>query len=104
MLARNQEDKLIRQKVYPIRNHKRNIAVLIVEEDVSQTIKESFEVSNKYQDFVEVSSVLQAIDSFNESIVDNLNDGILIFDEVVTYYKKIKQQILTMKHLAILGI
>lgn len=81
LLARNQEDKLIRQKVYPIRNHKRNIAVLIVEEDVSQTIKESFEVSNKYQDFVEVSSVLQAIDSFNESIVDNLNDGILIFDE-----------------------
>lgn len=81
LLARNQEDKLIKQKVYPIRNHKRNIAVLIVEEDVSQTIKDSFEVSNRYQDFVEVSSVLQAIESFNESIVDNLNDGILIFDK-----------------------
>ncbi|MGY3779508.1 sensor histidine kinase [Isobaculum melis] len=81
LLARNQEDKLIRQKVYPIRNNKRNIAVLIIEEDVSQTIKDSFEVSHKHQDFVEVSSALQAIESFNESIVDNLNDGILIFDK-----------------------
>ena len=81
LLARTQEDKLIRQEVYPIRNQKQNIAVLVVEEDMSQTIKENFEVGSNFQAFSAVSSVLQAATSYSQPIVDNLNDGILIFDK-----------------------
>ncbi|EKZ0228249.1 sensor histidine kinase [Listeria monocytogenes] len=80
LLAKTQENVLIRQKVYPIRNKQRVIAVLILENDISAEIKAHFEIDNEETAYRDVSTTLSAMSKLTDSITDQLDDAILIFD------------------------
>ena len=82
-IAKTQENQLIRQTVYPIKNKRKVIAVLIIEKDISEAIKENFDIVKNQYDMKDVSSTLTAMvmERFNESISNQLNDAILVFDK-----------------------
>ncbi len=80
--AITQENKFVRQKVYPIENDEKTIAVLIIEEDISKEIKEDFKIDEDNLNKVNTKShqLMNLINS-NQLINNNLNDAILVFDE-----------------------
>ncbi|MBP1040836.1 histidine kinase N-terminal domain-containing protein [Vagococcus sp. BWB3-3] len=78
LLAKTQENKLIRQKVFPIRNNQRNIGVLIIEAPVNETIGEQFYFSN--QEDGSQRPVTQPI-AFYKNLINKLDEAILIFDK-----------------------
>ncbi|WP_035429645.1 sensor histidine kinase [Bacillus sp. UNC322MFChir4.1] len=81
LVAKTQENQLVRQTVYPIKHKKKVIAVLIVEKDISEAIKENFDIVKNHYDIEDVSSTLTAMVRFNESISNQLDDAILVFDK-----------------------
>lgn len=79
LLAKTQENKLIRQKVFPIRNNQRTIGVLIIEKPVIETFESgacSLESSNEF--ITRANKSQQA--SFYKQLINKLDEAILIFD------------------------
>ncbi|PEX93248.1 sensor histidine kinase [Bacillus cereus] len=81
LVAKTQENHLVRQTVYPIKNKRKVIAVLIVEKDISEAIKDNFNIAKNQYNIEDVSSTLTAMVRFNESISNQLDDAILVFDK-----------------------
>lgn len=79
LIANTQENHLVRQTVYPIRNQESVIAVVIYEKDVSDNIQAHFNMT-KYEDS-EMSSMLTAMLRFEDSIINQLEDAVLVFDK-----------------------
>lgn len=77
LLAKTQENKWIRQKVYPIRNNKKTIGVLILEYPEKEIIRKN-KVKNKNDG---VRYELDTPSIFYRTLMDNLNEAILIFNE-----------------------
>lgn len=69
LLARSQENVMVRQRVYPIRNQKKNIGVVIVEDSVNQQMKSYLS-----------SQIGEKTTTTNEFVTDNIDEGILIFN------------------------
>lgn len=82
--ALTQEYKVVKQTIQPITLDDKVIAVLIVEEDISNELKYEFEIStdNKYDKSKENGSknFINLIRE-NSFLVDDLNSAILIFDK-----------------------
>ncbi|WP_205534373.1 histidine kinase N-terminal domain-containing protein, partial [Listeria monocytogenes] len=72
LLAKTQENGLIRQKVYPIRNKQRVIAVLILENDISAEINAHFEIDNEETAYRDASTTLSDKSKLKDSITDQL--------------------------------
>ncbi|PFJ16601.1 ethanolamine utilization protein [Bacillus cereus] len=81
LVAKTQENQPVRQTVYPIKNKGKVIAVLIVEKDISGAIKDNFNIVKNQYDIEDVSSTLTTMVRFNESISNQLDDAILVFDK-----------------------
>lgn len=69
LLARSQENVMVRQRVYPIRNQQRNIGVVIVEDSVNK----------KMSSFLP-SQISKQSNASNEFVTDNIDEGILVFN------------------------
>ncbi len=75
LLAKTQENHWIRQKVFPLRNNKKTIGVLIVEFPVKEIRGETItENSQKSLGCMDTNTL------FYNSLMDNLDEAILIFD------------------------
>ncbi|WEG72784.1 sensor histidine kinase [Vagococcus intermedius] len=86
LLAKTQENKMIRQKVFPIRNNRENIAVVIVESPLNEVAEERYFLFNlfKERELPEISSQssdLPKKSHFYRTLVNKLDEGILIFDK-----------------------
>lgn len=79
LLAKTQENKLIRQKVFPIRNNQRNIGVLIIEAPVKESIGEGFYFSNNDESGTKGQTPQAA--TFYKNLINKLDEAILIFDK-----------------------
>ncbi|UNK16860.1 sensor histidine kinase [Paenibacillus sp. N3/727] len=79
LVANTQENHLVRQTVYPIKNQESVIAVVIYEKDVSDNIQAHFNVA-QYEDS-EMSFMLTAMLRFEDSIINQLEDAVLVFDK-----------------------
>jgi len=80
--ALTQENRFVRQKVYPIYNKEKIIGVIIVEDDISNEIKEDFTIPNdgsksKRQKTHQLMNLINS----NRLINDNLESAILVYDE-----------------------
>lgn len=75
LLAKTQENKWIRQKVFPLRNNKKTIGVLIVEFPVKEIRSES--TNRGFQDGM---NNIDTTSMFYSTLMDNLDEAILIFD------------------------
>lgn len=76
LLAKTQENQWIRQKVFPLRNNQKTIGVLIVEFPVKEIRSEgSNNVAANNMKVVDTTSL------FYSTLMDNLDEAILIFDE-----------------------
>lgn len=83
LLGKTQENIMIRQKVFPIRNNQKNIGVIIVESPFAEAVEE--------RDYQARKSVFdeQANSSYNhpkanlfyQSFLDKLDEAILVFDK-----------------------
>lgn len=69
LLARSQENVMVRQRVYPIRNQQKNIGVVIVEDSVNKQMKSCLP-----------SQTSGKANTANEFVTDNIDEGILIFN------------------------
>lgn len=79
--ALTQEYKFVKQKIHPIKNDNKVIAVLIVEKDISNEIKEDFKIGlNKSIETNTESQKLMNLINSNQIVNNNLDDAILIFD------------------------
>lgn len=74
LYANSQEQRLIKQKVYPIRNDCRTIGVLIVEEEAREPYKNT---SLQVEPFFHLEDAILA-DEINEELLVFDNQGILI--------------------------
>jgi two-component sensor histidine kinase len=81
IVANTQENHLVRQIVYPIKNKEGIIAVVIYEKDVSDNIQDHFDMTSKQFEDGEISSSLTAMLRFKETIINQLEDAVLIFDK-----------------------
>ncbi|OPA75341.1 ethanolamine utilization protein [Paenibacillus selenitireducens] len=81
LVAKTQENHLVRQTVYPIKNQEGIIAVIIYEKDVSANIQAHFDVTSTEYEDGEISSTLTAMLRFNDTIINQLEDAVLIFDK-----------------------
>lgn len=79
--AKTQENRLVTQTVFPIKNEEKVIGVLILEKDVSEDIKLNFEVQKNNYQYEALTSTLSDMIRTNEFINNHLDDGILIFDK-----------------------
>lgn len=80
LLARTQENQLIRQRVYPIRNNKQTIGVLIAEHavhDMNQEQVSSKAPTGNAADILNSSKY----SAYYRTLIDSLDEAILIFDE-----------------------
>ncbi|MCG7405862.1 sensor histidine kinase [Paenibacillus sp. ACRRX] len=80
LVANTQENHLVRQTVYPIKNQEGVIAVVIYEKDVSDNIQAHFKVTGTPYEDSEMSSMLTAMLRFKDSIINQLEDAVLVFD------------------------
>ena len=78
LLARSQEGRLMRQKVYPIRNNQKNIAVLILEEWVDEDT-----LAQNKSPMINQASILKR----DDFIIDKIDTAILYFNEAGLLYK-----------------
>ncbi|WP_225534512.1 MULTISPECIES: sensor histidine kinase [unclassified Enterococcus] len=76
LLARSQEDVMVRQRVYPIRNQKKNIGVVIVEDSVDEKMKHFLVAQNG----IEQNRSHPISITSKEFVTDNIDEGILIFN------------------------
>lgn len=81
LVAKTQENQLVRQTVYPIHLDGKIIAVLIYEKDVSENINANFKVTKADSQYEDIASTVTAMIRFNESVINQLDDAILIFDK-----------------------
>ncbi|MCJ8013555.1 sensor histidine kinase [Paenibacillus sp. KQZ6P-2] len=81
LVANTQEDHLVRQTVYPIKNQTGVIAVLIYEKDISDNIQAHFNMMGKPCEDGEMSSMLAAMLRFKDPIINQLEDAVLVFDK-----------------------
>ncbi|WCF07488.1 sensor histidine kinase [Paenibacillus thiaminolyticus] len=81
LIANTQENHLVRQTVYPIKNQDGVIAVVIYEKDVSDNIQAHFNVTGSQYEDGEMSSMLTAMLRFKDSIINQLEDAVLVFDK-----------------------
>ncbi|MGG4090874.1 sensor histidine kinase [Paenibacillus lautus] len=81
LVARTQENHLVRQTVYPIKNQSGVIAVLIYEKDVRDNIQAHFNRQRASCEDGEMSSMLGAMLQFKDSIINQLEDAVLVFDK-----------------------
>lgn len=99
LIANTQENHLVRQTVYPIKNETGVIAVVIYEKNVSDNIQAHFNVMGTECEDNEMSSMLTAMLRFKDSIINQLEDAVLVFDrygflklknkQADVYYKKL---------------
>ncbi|NLY47269.1 MAG: ethanolamine utilization protein, partial [Tissierella sp.] len=73
LYAFSQEGLLIKQTSYPVLNDSRTIAVVIVEEDISDDIKASFDVSNRDKSYQVVSDFIAEVEIKDQSITDYID-------------------------------
>ncbi|MBP2099058.1 sensor histidine kinase [Enterococcus rivorum] len=76
LLARSQEDVMLRQRVYPIRNQQKNIGVVIVEDSVNEKIKNSLSARDSEQNYQNAQIPM----TFKDFVTDNIDEGMLIFN------------------------
>lgn len=81
LVANTQENHLVRQTVYPIKNLTGVIAVLIYEKDVSDNIQAHFNIAGTPYEEGEMSSMLAAMLRFKDPIINQLQDAVLVFDK-----------------------
>ncbi|KKO51738.1 sensor histidine kinase [Paenibacillus sp. DMB20] len=81
LVANTQENHLVRQTVYPIKNQDGVIAVVIYEKDVSDNIQDHFNMTGAPCEDGEMSSMLTAMLRFKDSIINQLEDAVLVFDK-----------------------
>ncbi|WP_106766216.1 sensor histidine kinase [Paenibacillus faecalis] len=89
LIANTQENQLVRQTVHPIRNQEKVIAVVIYEKDVSDNIQAHFNMT-QFEDS-QMSSMLTAMLRFQDSIINQLEDAVLVFDKHGFLKQKNKQ-------------
>lgn len=80
--ALTQENRFVKQKIHPIKNKDKVIGVIILEEDISDEVKENFrikgdEAKNKLQKTQQIMNLINS----NEIISDNLDVAILVYDK-----------------------
>lgn len=80
--AITQENRFVRQKIYPILNEEKIIGVIIVEDDISNEIQEDFTIPNdgsksKRQKTHQLMNLINS----NKLINDNLDSAILVYDK-----------------------
>lgn len=94
LFARSQEGLLIKQTAYPIKCRNRTIAVLILEQDLSDDIKANFQVTSRDCSYNEVSEVIEEVEIIDQSITNYIDDAILIFDQngYLRYHNKAAHQ------------
>lgn len=76
--ALSQEGRPIRQDIYPIRNEQRTIGVIILETAISPA---EFEAQQHSTAYTGVANVLETLHSVDGSVVDQLPEAILVYDE-----------------------
>ncbi|WP_195575398.1 sensor histidine kinase [Paenibacillus sp. 1001270B_150601_E10] len=81
LIANTQENHLVRQTVYPIKNEAGVIAVVIYEKNVSDNIQAHFNMMGTQCEDSEMSSMLTAMLRFKDSIINQLEDAVLVFDK-----------------------
>lgn len=74
LLARSQENVMLRQKVYPIFNDKQNIGVIIIEDAADEN--DFWGGQNKYKEEGDDEIFMR----LKASLVENINEGIMIFN------------------------
>lgn len=75
--AITQENKIVKQKISPVKNHLNEvIGVLISERDISEKLSSDFKIESTNNELVK----LVGINDINNIITNNLDDGVLIFD------------------------
>lgn len=80
--ALTQENRFVRQKVYPIFNNEKIIGVIIVENDISNEIKEDFTIPNDgSKSRRQKTHQLMNLINSNRLINDNLESAVLVYDE-----------------------
>ncbi len=77
LLAKTQENKWIRQKVFPLRNNQKTIGVLIVEFPVKEIRSEGLKEASPSPSN---TKIIDTTSMFYSTIMDNLDEAILIFD------------------------
>ncbi|CAM3246767.1 sensor histidine kinase [Vagococcus fessus] len=81
LLGKTQENKMIRQKVFPIRNNQKNIGVIIVESPFAEAVEE--------RDYRPEKNVFDDGTGYNypkanlfyQSFIEKLDEAILVFDK-----------------------
>lgn len=81
LVANTQENHLVRQTVYPMKNQDGVIAVVIYEKDVSDNIQAHFNMAGAPYEDGEMSSMLTAMLRFKDSLINQLEDAVLVFDK-----------------------
>ncbi|WP_206423492.1 histidine kinase N-terminal domain-containing protein [Enterococcus mediterraneensis] len=80
LMALSQENRPIRQNIYPIRNNKKTIGVIIVEKDIIQEFDGNFAKAEQSNGF-KISNVIKQIYQVQEGFVDQLAEAILIYND-----------------------
>ncbi|EOI01888.1 hypothetical protein UAY_01296 [Enterococcus moraviensis ATCC BAA-383] len=76
LLARSQENVMVRQRVYPIRNQRKNIGVVIVEDSVDEKMKNFLVAQSEAKNYQNIPIPITS----KEFVTDNIDEGILIFN------------------------
>ena len=79
--ALTQENRFVKQKIHPIKNGEKIIGVIILEEDISNEVKENFSIQgdetvNKGKKTMQIMNLINS----NDIISDNLDVAILVYD------------------------
>lgn len=80
LLAETQEQRLIRQRIYPIMHNDKTIGVTIVESDASHDVLNDFQSENTQSRYSDVSATIKMFGRLDSAITDQLADAILGFD------------------------
>lgn len=80
LLAETQEQRLIRQRIFPIMHEKKTIGVTIVESDASHDVLDDFQSEDTQSRYSDVSATIKMFGRLDTTITDQLADAILGFD------------------------
>ncbi|MBG9979476.1 sensor histidine kinase [Facklamia lactis] len=80
LFAQTQEGLIIKQNVSAIISKQKVIGVIIIEEDLSEQIKDTFDLTNSEKNIVDVQEAFSELNSIDDTITDNLDDIIFMFD------------------------
>lgn len=80
LLAETQEQRLIRQRIYPIMHEDKTIGVTIVESDASHDVLDDFQSEDTQSRYTDVSAAIKMFGRLDSAITDQLADAILGFD------------------------